>query len=154
MIISHKNKFIFLHGQKTAGSSVTAALNRSLGPRDIQVGAWEDTLENDGKINIQTAKVLSLRLPKLLALSIKETINTRHPVSKFDKKTMNGLISGWYKRKAGFFPEPAHATATQVQQYDPKAWDDYFKFSIVRNPWDHAVSYYYWNTRKVNFVSL
>ena len=30
-------------------------------------------------------------------------------------------------------------------------WDAYFKFSIVRNPWDLVVSQYYWATREVDW---
>jgi hypothetical protein len=43
MIISHKHKFIFMHNQKTAGSSIVAAINPYLGPKDIHYGAWQDT---------------------------------------------------------------------------------------------------------------
>lgn len=33
---------------------------------------------------------------------------------------------------------------------DQEIWDSYFKFSIVRNPFDYAVSKYYWQNRKQN----
>ena len=29
----------------------------------------------------------------------------------------------------------------------PEVWNNYFKFSITRNPWDRAISYFYCNTR-------
>lgn len=30
----------------------------------------------------------------------------------------------------------------------PEVWDSYFKFSISRNPWDMAVSYFHWEKRQ------
>jgi len=31
---------------------------------------------------------------------------------------------------------------------DPKIWDNYFKFTFERNPFDKMVSWYYWNCKK------
>jgi hypothetical protein len=33
---------------------------------------------------------------------------------------------------------------------DRGSWETYFKFCIERNPWDKAVSLYYWRTRNMN----
>lgn len=33
------------------------------------------------------------------------------------------------------------------QKVNKEVWDSYFKFSIVRNPWDMLVSRYFWNKR-------
>jgi Sulfotransferase family len=30
----------------------------------------------------------------------------------------------------------------------PQIWSSYFKFSITRNPWDRALSYFFWDKRK------
>ena len=35
MIVSHKNRFIFLKTRKTAGSSIEIALSKHCGPEDI-----------------------------------------------------------------------------------------------------------------------
>ena len=51
MIISHKHKFIFLHSRKCAGSSMEVALNNYLGPNDIQIGSWTESLRGNGKMN-------------------------------------------------------------------------------------------------------
>ncbi|MGY8779204.1 MAG: sulfotransferase family 2 domain-containing protein [Longimicrobiales bacterium] len=41
-----------------------------------------------------------------------------------------------------------HAPLKQVRaQIGSSIWDQYFKFSIVRNPWDLVVSQYHWATR-------
>lgn len=30
----------------------------------------------------------------------------------------------------------------------PEVWNSYFKFSITRNPWDRALSYFFWDKRR------
>lgn len=44
MILSHAHRFIFLHNRKTAGSSISVALARYLGPEDLQLSAIVETL--------------------------------------------------------------------------------------------------------------
>ena len=51
MILSHQQRFIFVHSRKTAGSAITAALNHHLGPRDIQLGAWPEAIASGDEIN-------------------------------------------------------------------------------------------------------
>jgi len=37
-----------------------------------------------------------------------------------------------------------HKSAQIIKNMYPKEWNEYFKFSIDRNPWDVAVSYYFY----------
>jgi len=41
-----------------------------------------------------------------------------------------------------------HAEALTIKdQVSPDVWNNYYKFSITRNPWDRAVSYFFWEKR-------
>lgn len=45
-------------------------------------------------------------------------------------------------------PNLQHVEARIIKKMvAPEVWNDYFKFSIARNPWDRAVSYFYWDKR-------
>ena len=37
-----------------------------------------------------------------------------------------------------------HRTASWIKKWYPNEWDTYYKFSVDRNPWDMAVSWFHW----------
>ncbi len=42
-----------------------------------------------------------------------------------------------------------HVDAATIRAREPaEIWNGYFKFSITRNPWDRALSYFFWDRRK------
>jgi len=42
-----------------------------------------------------------------------------------------------------------HITPEEIKiRIDPEIWKEYFKFTIIRNPWDQVVSRYFWNKHK------
>lgn len=57
---------------------------------------------------------------------------------------VNDIIKKVYREK---FSVGAQATAKQVKEFAPGAWNDYYKFCVVRNPWTHVVSDYYWRLK-------
>ena len=46
-----------------------------------------------------------------------------------------------------------HATAQELKKLMPFKWDSYFKFTIVRNPWDWLVSRYTWSAKTHNYIT-
>lgn len=96
MIISHKHKFIFIHIQKCAGTSITYALNKYLGEQDLVLGCTPEGEE---------------------------------------------LSAIWGKTK-GLYKHVNSANAKGI--LGNKIWNEYFKFSFIRNPWDLVVSTYHW----------
>ena len=41
-----------------------------------------------------------------------------------------------------------HLTVVEAMKYFPKEWNEYFKWTIVRNPWDRFVSMYHFRKKK------
>jgi hypothetical protein len=45
-------------------------------------------------------------------------------------------------------PNLQHVEALTIKnQVSSEIWDDYYKISLTRNPWDRAVSYFFWENR-------
>jgi hypothetical protein len=110
VIISHSHRYIFIKSEKTAGTSVEAALSKHCTDNDM-VTPLGDYWFNRGERG--------------------EWIHS----------SMNA---------EGFFQ---HDPAAEVKRkVAPEIWNDYFKFSIARNPWDRVVSNFSWEAR--NKVAL
>lgn len=46
------------------------------------------------------------------------------------------------------YPRAQHVVTTKcIEEYGKRKWNKYFKFSIVRNPWDRLLSWYLWIER-------
>ena len=110
LIVSHKHKFIFIRPRKVAGTSLSVALEPSLGSSDVQVFApreLESLAGSDGALMVRPRNVDALRLrdrsrPHILPSTVKD-------------------------------------------RFGEEVWERYFKFTIVRNPWDWFVSLHvYW----------
>ncbi|MGV8839224.1 MAG: sulfotransferase family 2 domain-containing protein [Bauldia sp.] len=126
MIVSHRYRFIFLKTMKTAGTSFEIALSSVCGPKDIITeitGNDEETRRQLGFRGAQNDRQPWLRLtPRGLARAI---LRRQRPV---------GLMN--------------HEPAAKMKRVLPaEVWRDYYKFTIVRNPWDRMVSLYFYQTR-------
>ena len=145
MIISHKHKFIFMHSRKCAGSSMEVMLNKHLGPNDIQIGSWPETILAGGSMNKRAFKdALFYRPPwRSTFRHLSANIIRRRKLDL--SQVVNASIKRKYRKILGV--NPSCPIAQSVIQLDPAAWGDYFKFSFVRNPFDFEVSDYFWRTK-------
>ena len=152
MIISYSRNFIFMHSRKTAGSTITAALNRYLGPKDIQIGAWSDAIAAGGHLNDAAKKIAFAHYKEILSESITYSIKNRK--ISFSPSALNRVIRRHYYNRGLF--GGAHSSAYDVSTFDPDHWKRSFKFCFVRNPWIHAVSDYYWRcfSQNVKHISF
>lgn len=130
MIISHKHKFIFIKPHKTAGTSVELLLSRICGPDDVITPLGFDPDPN-----------------------VREKHQAKAPQNYYRPKPfkhwqMNELF--WFVTK-GRKPNLnywEHLRADKIREYiGDEIWNSYLKISIVRNPWDHAISQYDWMRR-------
>ena len=126
-IISHSRKFIFVKTMKTAGTSIEMALSKYCSDRDI-LAPLGDPGEEDKRREIAgigsqnyLRPFAEYRLPQRL----KKLVRGRRE-SKYDE----------------------HAPAWQIRsRLGEDLWSDYFKFAVVRNPFDRCVSRFYYTTR-------
>lgn len=130
MIISHEHKFIFIKTQKTAGTSIEIALSQYCGPLDV---ITSETKEDE-------------QLRKELGYRGAQNFNISYPPFYHLRKFLH--------KKFGFkrvkFIHGKHARASFIREYvGEEIWNSYYKFCFERNPFDRAISAYYWYTRKM-----
>jgi hypothetical protein len=136
-----------MHSRKTAGSSITTLLNKHMGPQDLQLGAWPDSIRAGGKYNRRAILIVLQKPLPLIKSSIKYSV--RRGSFGMDPYYLNRAIKEYAKEKYSL-NHGAHVSAEQMRDVDSDSWDSYFKFAFVRNPWTHAVSDYHWRSAVVN----
>ena len=127
MIISHKYKFIFIKTNKTAGTSIEIALSRFCAGDDVitKLHPVDELLRKSlGYTSAQNQKI------------------PFYNYSLHDWQCMFSKIIKNDKRKTRRYY--AHSSSGEIRRLvGEEVWDSYFKFCFERNPWDRAISYYY-----------
>ena len=126
-IICHQHKFIFIKTRKTAGTSIETSLARFCGDDDV-ITALSDEDE--------AARI---------SAGIRSAQNLHVPLRHYGPIQIAKLAKG---ERARFYN---HTPAVDVRRFvTSKQWKDYFIFCIERNPFDRAISQYFWKNRKLS----
>lgn len=126
MIVSHRNRFVFVKTRKTAGSSLEIALSRLCDAGDVVTPLSEELGE-------ETLREQEGGQPP---------VNWRKPLWRYTRpREWRRLLR--YGERAPILPQ--HATAPALRAWlGRELWETYFRFTVERNPWDRALSRYWW----------
>lgn len=127
MIVSHRHRFIFLKTQKTAGSSIELFLRRFCGPDDIVTPVDPDE-PLAAELGLDPPRNYGDRLARPWEWRRRDLHTVRTTRALPRRSTLRD-----------------HSSAAEVRAVvGQQVWDEYLTFTVVRNPWDQAVSSYFW----------
>ncbi len=128
MIVSHEHEFIFLKTRKTAGTSIEIALSQVCGPNDLitPIEQQDEAIRRDA----------GSRGPQ----------NYMVPFRSYGRQDWKVLLKT--RKRLRYYN---HMEAQRAKRYLGKGvWNRYFKFSFERNPFDKALSLYWWLSRNTS----
>ena len=125
MIVCHEHKFIFVKTRKTAGTSIETALSSFCGPSDVITSLSSE--DEAARTQLGLRGMQNIHVPMM-----------RYSIS--DIATLATL-----KRKRFH----NHSPSSEVRKYlGQQIYLKYFVFCVERNPYDRAVSQYFFKNRK------
>lgn len=117
MIVSHQYRFIYIRCMKTASFSTELALSRVCGPDDV---------------------ITPVGAADFAPVEEAETLRSQ----------MGGHGPQNYLNPNGRLRFRPHMSASEVRLLvGEKVWNSYYKWCVERNPWDKAISLYYFRHR-------
>jgi hypothetical protein len=126
MIICHEYKFIFIKTRKTAGTSIETALSKFCGEYDVitSLSSEDEKARKD--------------------MGLRGMQNIHVPLLRYSGADIANLVNLQRKRFHN------HSSAAEARRYVGRGkWSKYFVFCVERNPFDRAVSQYFWKNRKL-----
>ncbi|MCC5811251.1 MAG: sulfotransferase family 2 domain-containing protein [Ectothiorhodospiraceae bacterium] len=129
MIICHRHRFIFIKTRKTAGSSAEIALSRACGPKDCVTRLSENRGEEE----------LRRREGGYGPVNHLKGIREHRGFKEWKRLLLKGQRAEYNE----------HLTAPDIRSLvGDEIWNSYYKFTIERDPWDRALSRYYWQKQR------
>ena len=128
MILSHKYKFIFIKTFKTAGTSIEIFLSKHCADTDIVT-----------PINPYVEPHLA-RNYKGFSNPFSELHFFRERNIALGEKLVKSVLQHFLKWQKFYNHIPA---SLLIQRIPKRIWDEYYKFCVVRNPWDLTLSHYH-----------
>ena len=124
MILSHRHKFIFIKPKKVGGTSIEIALSKFCGPEDVLTPISPKDEAKRESLGFVTKQRFRKRLSEYSLRDFKRLLLSLRRAKKFYN----------------------HMTASEIKAaVPPEVWDGYLKISVVRSPYERAVSRYYWD---------
>lgn len=128
MIYLSKQKILFLKPQKVAGTSFEIALSRFAGPNDIIT-----PISEEDEITRQERGYPSCQ-------------NYQEPFQDVLKSKRKAVQFIYRRKRATLFYNHISAALAR-ERLGAKHFDEAYKVSIVRNPFDYLISMYFWKNR-------
>ena len=125
MIISHRNRFVFVKTAKTAGTSLKLALDRLGGDEDVV----PPTMDPSHDLRPRNYHGRANPLPELW-IARRAGISWR--ALGVRRMLRDGVRFG------------GHTPAWVIRQREPAAWSGYLTFCVERDPWEKVVSGWAW----------